>query len=79
MTIIASELTRRMSDSLILPFNINTYAEELQKEFDYFKANYNSLLSSLSIGLDELSYSIKNFTLASQNFHKRLSQSDKTK
>ena len=79
MTIIALELTRRIADSLILPFNIKTYAKELQKEFDTFKLTYNQDLINLGINLDSLGYSISNFTLAAKNFHDRLDLADKTK
>ena len=79
MTIVASELARRMADSLILPFNINTYASELKKEMEYFLEDNESLLNELNINLDYLIKSINDFALEADSFHKRLSQADKTK
>ena len=77
--IISGELLRRMSDSLILPFNLNTYAKELQKEFDAFELAYKSDLDRLNIGLSDLRASIGNFTKAAQDFHQRLKSVDKNK
>ncbi len=79
MSIISSELLRRMADSLILPFNLNAYAQALQEEYDYFEGQYKRDLDALSINLESLKYAVKNFTLAAENFHKRLNLADKTK
>ena len=77
--IINGELLRRMSDSLILPFNLNTYANELRKEYASFERDYKSDLDRLKISLSALDASISNFTRTAENFHNRLSSIDKTK
>ena len=79
MSIITAELARRIADSLILPFNLNTYAQALKEEYDSFELNYKSDLDKLNINLESLSYAVKNFTLVAANFHKRLDLADKTK
>lgn len=77
--IISGELLRRMSDSLILPFNLNTYAKELRKEYDAFESEYKSDLHSLNISLLELRASVDNFTKTARDFHERLSMVNKNK
>ena len=77
--IINAELLRRMADSLILPFNLNTYAKEIQKEYDLFEAEYKNDLDALNISLLRLKSSISNFTRVAADFHKRLESIDKTK
>jgi len=79
MSIIVAELTRRIADSLILPFNLNTYAQALQEEYDSFERKYISDLDKLNITLESLKYSVRNFTHVAESFHKRLDLADKTK
>ena len=79
ISIINGELLRRMSDSLILPFNLNTYAKELKKEYESFELEYKKDLDNLRISLVELKSSISNFTHVAENFHKRLDLIDRNK
>ena len=77
--IISGELLRRMSDSLILPFNLYTYARELEKEYNAFEVDYKIDLDTLNISLIELKASISNFTNTAKVFHERLEKVDKNK
>lgn len=69
-TVIA-EFGRRMSDSLILPFNCSSYAEQLKIELNSFKTMYSSQLVNLKVSLDKLDKSINNFSLSAKFFHER--------
>jgi hypothetical protein len=78
MATISSELIRRLSDSLILPFNCNNYARELEKALDQFEKTHSAYLNKMNISFDYFKASVHNFTLASSYFMKRLSKLDKT-
>ena len=77
--IISAELLRKVSDTLILPYNFNTYAKQLMIEYEAFEADNKKDLDSLGIKYDDIKHAINNFTLAASNFHKRLNSIDKTK
>ncbi len=66
-----AEFGRRMSDSLILPFNCSSYAEQLKIELNSFKTMYSSQLVNLKVSLDKLDKSINNFSLSAKFFHER--------
>ncbi len=78
MAIVMSELTRTLSESLILPFNCTRYAHEMHKMLKTFEKNYGALLSSHGISLNGLNDAIGNYTLAAELFHKRLVNIDRT-
>jgi hypothetical protein len=71
-----SELGRRLSDSLILPFNAISYAEQLVIESNNFKKLYKLKLDNLNISLANLDNSIVNFGLVASKFHSRLEKLD---
>lgn len=78
--IISAEILRTLSDSLILPFNLVTYANEVKKEYDLFEKAYSDLLENeLNITLKYFNESVENLILASKSFHQRLNDADKTK
>lgn len=79
ITVIVGELTRRISEALILPFNCATYAEELEKEFLDFENTYKSDFAAYKIDFDPLRWAISNFSRVAIDFHKRLSLLDKSK
>lgn len=74
---LVSELSRRLSDELILPFNCSSYSSQLQIELKLFKNAYKEKLDELNINLDKLELSISNFIAAARNFHTKLSALDK--
>ena len=78
--IISAEIIRTISDSLILPFNVKTYANELIREYKAFEEkNKDFMENELKIKLDYFRSSIYNLSSAAESFHKRLSAVDKTK
>lgn len=78
--IIAAELLRTLSDSLILPFNFKIYANELIREYDDFEKEFKTVLNDeLNITLDYLRSSVYNLSSVADNFHRRLSGVDKSK
>lgn len=79
MTIVVGELTRRLADSLILPFNCVTYANEIRREFEDFSRENNLFLNELNISLETFEFAIKNFSLATVKFHSKLNDLDNTK
>ena len=77
--IIAAEIIRKISDSLILPFNVKTYANELVREYKDFEEKHKNLLENeLKITLDYFRSSIYNLSAAAEDFHKRLSNVDQS-
>ena len=69
MTIVVGELARRLSDSLVLPFNYVTYANEIQKEFNQFALAYLNELTAINISLSQFSSAVGNFSAAAKEFH----------
>lgn len=79
MTTIIGEMTRRVSEALILPFDCVTYAKSIENEFKGFINNYKADLDDFQIDLMPLKLAISNFTRNAQDFHSRLNSLDKTK
>lgn len=79
ITSVVGELARRMSESLVLPFNCVTYAEELERELQSFEKMYASDFSEYKIDFSSLRLAAQNFTRIASEFHKRLNLIDKTK
>ena len=79
MTIVIGELVRRLSDSLILPFNCISYSNEIQREFDNFVKENKLFLNELNISLDMFELAVKNFSSSTFKFHQKLNQLDKKK
>ena len=78
--VIAAEMIRRLSDSLVLPFNLVTYAYEVEKEYNSFEKTHLDLLKNeLNITLEYFKEAVQNLILAAKEFHKRLNETDKTK
>ena len=77
--VIVGELLRRLTEQLILPFNVSRFAKELEKEYSSFEDDYKIYLAGLNIKLDQLEFSIKNLTKVSGDFMNRLSSIDKSK
>ncbi|CAF0930021.1 unnamed protein product [Brachionus calyciflorus] len=77
--VIVAELLRRLSEHLILPFNVERFSKELKSEYTSFEREYKQDLLELNIKLDQLEYSIQNLTKVSADFTKRLKSIDKTK
>ncbi|CAF0877194.1 unnamed protein product [Brachionus calyciflorus] len=75
---IISETSRVLSDSLILPFDIENYSVELNKQFEKFAYNFEKKLNNLNISLDNLKESIKNFEKNVIEFNKHLKNLDKS-
>ena len=77
MGVFTGEVLRAFSSPLIVPFNTQTYANELLKEFDKFKLKFNAKFESINITLDDLENSIKSLIDVATDFNKRLSLVDK--
>lgn len=77
MGVFTGEVLRAFSSPLIVPFNTQTYANELLKEFDKFKLKFNAKFESINITLDDLENSIKSLIVVATDFNKRLSLVDK--
>lgn len=77
--IIVGELLRRLSEQLILPFNVSRFSLQLQQEYESFRSEYKSYLTGLGIQLDLLENSINNLTLVAAKFNERLEKIDKSK
>lgn len=76
---IMSEITRVLSSSLVLPFDVVKYADELHKQFNNFKKQFGEKLSILKIGLNDLDECVSNFNKTAQDFGRRLSSIDRSK
>lgn len=73
------ELTRRMSELQMLPFNCVTYAEELDSEFTEFSRTYAADFQTYNLDINRLRWAISNFTRVAMDFHERLNKIDKSK
>ncbi len=78
MATIIANLAYNVSTSLFLPFNTLKYARELTREFGNFKLKYKVKLDLLNISLDNLEWSIGNFTVAAESFNQRKSMLKET-
>ena len=76
---IAAELLRTLSDSLILPIDVVTYAKEVQSEYASFEKTYKPTLDSLNITLGQFKQAIDNLNTVAVNFQDRLNKIDRTK
>jgi len=79
MGLIAAEMIRKLSDSLLLPFSVETYADELYVEFMEFQNKFGQNLNNLNIYLDKLELAISNFTLEARRFQSKLAKIDTNK
>ena len=79
MGIFTGELLRQVSSPIILPFSTKTYARVLNQEMKKFMSTFKSKFDSINIKLDDLQDSIKNFSIAAENFSSRLQLIDKNK
>lgn len=79
MGIFTGELLRQFSSPIILPFSSKTYARVLNQEMKKFMSTFKSKFDSINIKLDDLQDSIKNFSIAAENFSSRLQLIDKNK
>ena len=69
---IVTAIGHSLATSTILPFNSNTYAQVLTKEFKKFKNSYRNVFEKLNISLNGLDYAVKNFSVVSNKFMKRV-------
>ena len=79
MGIFTGELLRQFSTPIILPFSSKTYARVLNQEMKKFMNTFKSKFDSINIKLDDLQDSIKNFSIAAENFSSRLQLIDRNK
>ena len=77
ITLVIAELTRQLSDSLILPFNVNEYAKQLQIQLDTFKIQFTKDFPVED--LLPLQMAISNFTKIASDFSKRIESIDGSK
>ena len=74
---ISTELIRRLSDSLILPFNCNNYAKELNEAYNQFESDNLEYLNKMNVTIVHFKNSIENFTSIASEFMIRLKNLDK--
>lgn len=79
MTAIVGELTRRLTEAAVLPFNCVSYGRELENELAKFEKKYASDFAEYFIDFNPLRWTIRNFTRVANDFHKRLDSLDKSK
>ncbi len=77
LSTISTELIRRLSDSLILPFNCNNYAQELTEAYHEFEKANLQYLNMINVSVVYFKKSIENFTAIASDFTNRLSKIDK--
>ena len=78
-TTFIAEAIRRLSESLILPFNCKRYANVLKEEYFIFEKEYQEFFDKIGVKLDKLKSSIQSFGLEAEKFHTRLYSIDLTK
>lgn len=69
---IVTAIGHAIATSTILPFNTNTYAQILAKEFKKFINSYKDIFNRLNVTLVDLDYAVKNFSIVSNKFMKRI-------
>ncbi|KAI8504230.1 hypothetical protein Bbelb_182980 [Branchiostoma belcheri] len=74
---LAADLVRGFADPVILPFDLEEYANYLHVMRTDLQAEYGADLVNHDISLDSLDSAIQNFTDAAQAFHTRLEKSDR--
>jgi hypothetical protein len=78
MTIIVSEIVRKISDSVIIPFDCITYGKQMKIELDSLKVQYKKEINDLNLkSFKKINLAIENFTQAATEFHNRISSLDK--
>eukprot|EP00111_Clytia_hemisphaerica_P010671 TCONS_00031176-protein len=62
----------RITDDLILPFNLTSYAQSIQADFEALETTYGEQLANNSISLDLLKTTISKLKEATVDFHQRI-------
>lgn len=70
--IFTAEVLHELSTALVLPFNVVTYANELQNEYAKFRNKFEATLDKLNISLSYLKSSLDKFTQVANEFKSRL-------
>ncbi len=76
---VAAEIARTMADSTLLPFNTDTYARVMQREYSDFKKRYQKDFDAYNVSLSGLECAIQNFTRVSESFMGRVKLVDLNK
>ncbi|RNA10101.1 N-acetylated-alpha-linked acidic dipeptidase 2 isoform X2, partial [Brachionus plicatilis] len=79
ITKVIGETTRVLSDSLILPFDLENYHKDIKNQIKLFDKQYGLRLNKFNISLNNLAESIENLGKNVKNFNDRLNQIDKSK
>lgn len=72
-----AELARRLADSILIPFNVSTYAQTIDSQVRSLEQRYGSLLRRNRIDLEPLHQAVQNFTQASADFEDLVSRTSK--
>jgi hypothetical protein len=75
--IFTAEVLHELSTALVLPFNVVTYANELEKEFAKFANKFQATLDELGISLAHLKLALEKFTQVANQFKSRLDSVDR--
>jgi hypothetical protein len=77
ITLVITEISRQIADSVILPYNVNDYAKEMDKEMEKLKKIY---MKDFPVSdLLKMEHALGNFTQAAKEFHNRLNKVDTNK
>lgn len=74
-----AELTRVLSDSIIIPFNASAYVYEMHVLLRDYREEYGEALEEQKISLKGLEDAIANFEKTVRDFEERVKKIDKTK
>lgn len=78
ITKVISELTRVLSDSIILPFDLENYYQDIKYQVKLFNKEYSLLLQKLNVNLTYLEESVENLGKNVNDFKNRLKSIDKS-
>ncbi|XP_070577790.1 N-acetylated-alpha-linked acidic dipeptidase 2-like [Ptychodera flava] len=66
------EVARDLADSVIIPFDCNDYAEQLELSIDDLKGHYESEMKKKNINFDAIDSAVSKFKVAANNFHVKI-------
>ncbi|XP_077990909.1 N-acetylated-alpha-linked acidic dipeptidase 2-like [Glandiceps talaboti] len=76
MSRVMAEITRDLSDSLIIPFNCNDYAVKLNESVDNLKSSYGDAMQSRGITFETIDSAVVNFTASAGALHNEIDTMD---
>ncbi|XP_070577792.1 N-acetylated-alpha-linked acidic dipeptidase 2-like [Ptychodera flava] len=74
---VLAEITRDLSDALIIPFSCQDYADQLKYAVDDLKTAYEQDMAKKGITFESLDSAVVNFTASAQEIHERIDEVDR--